>query len=130
MIDECSGYGMDHALITEDANRVPIQDSDESLGWVHMPTCSLFVYDGPHSYKTTCSPPQICLVDGKKKKKKKKSDYVQVKTEEESVTMVTGIDTMATEDQLEIEKLLKQKKQELEGQGQGNEGKLEVNYSC
>ena len=95
-----------------------------------MPTCSLCQYDGPHSYKTIFSPPQICLVDGKKKKKKKKSDYVQVKTEEESVTMVTGIDSMATEDQLEIEKLLKQKKQELEGEGQGNKGKLKVNNSC
>ena len=91
-----------------------------------MPTASLFVYDGPCSYKISCSPQQICLVDGKKKKKKKKLDYVQVKTEEESVTTVTGIDSMATEDQLEIEKLLKQKKQELEADGQGFEGKLEV----
>ena len=38
--------------------------------------------------------------------------------------MVTGIDSMATEDQLEIEKLLKQKKQELEAEGQGVEGQL------
>ena len=90
----------------------------------------LVPFAGPCSCKISCSPPQICVLDGKKKKKKKKSDYVQVKTEEESVTMVTGIDSMATEDQLEIEKLLKQKKLELKAEGQGVEGKLEVNKSC
>ena len=71
-------------------------------------------------------------IDGKKKKKKKvKSDFVQAKAEAkadiETCSMVSGIDsiatdTMATEDQLELEALLRQKKQELEGQGQDSEG--------
>ena len=61
----------------------------------------------------------ICVADGKKKKKKKKSDFVQAKSEGETVS----IDSMATEDQLEIEALLKQKKQEFETEFIKNEGK-------
>ena len=61
----------------------------------------------------------LCVADGKKKKKKKKSDFVQAKSEGETVS----IDSMATEDQLEIEALLKQKKQEFETEFIENEGK-------